>query len=296
MGDSAFQTPILFLIYRRPDTTSRVFESIRSMRPRFLYVAADGPKTGDPNEALNCAEARRIATNVDWDCDLHTLLRNENLGCGPAVSSAISWFFENTPEGIVLEDDCVPSTTFYLFAEELLAYHRNDDRIMHIGGNNFQFGRRRGNASYYFSKYAHIWGWATWRRAWRHFDFTLIPEARRRNVWDAQWQRSIERERGFTIVPNSNLVSNIGFGPAGTNTLAPDRLSKLPALELSFPLKHPQQLAVDRSADTFSYYVHHRRVRFMKWIWIYRLEDYIHGHLKSLKRRLMGEGGLLSRP
>ncbi len=289
MSDSTFQTPILFLIYRRPDTTTRVFESIRSIRPRSLYVAADGPKKGDPTEVLNCAEARRIATNVSWDCDLHTLLRKDNLGCGLAVSQAITWFFENVDEGIILEDDCVPGTSFYRFAGELLDRYRSNEQVMHIGGNSFQFGRRRGAASYYFSTFPNVWGWASWRRAWRHYDFSLRPEWELRDTWDTQWKLSVSRAGGLSIVPNANLVQNIGFGGGGTHTLEPDRLARVPLEGMDFPLHHPEKVVADKRADTFAYYAHYRNVRFLHWIWMYQLWDFIYGSLKHIKQGFLGK-------
>lgn len=291
MNASALTTPVLLIVYRRPDTTRRVFETIRSVRPKALYVAADGPRPDLPGEAEDCAQVRQLATSVDWDCDLHTLFRDQNLGCGLGASSGITWFFDNVQEGIVLEDDCVPGPSFYRFAQELLVRYRDASRVMHIGGNSFQFGRRRGAASYYFSKYAHIWGWASWSRAWRDFDFTLAPEALRHDVWDAQWQRSMERAGGIAIVPNANLVSNIGFGPAGTNTLQASRLSAVPAVALEFPLRHPQRVQVDRTADAFSFYVHHRNVRHMNWIWAYQFWDLARGIMKALKRRVLQSAG-----
>ncbi len=287
MDSAPFDTPILLLIYRRPDTTRRVLESIRSVRPASLYVAADGPRANVLGEAEKCAEARRMITTLGWDCDVHTLFREANLGCGVAVSSAITWFFEQVTEGIVLEDDCLPSKSFYRFAQELLGYYRDAATIMHIGGNSFQYGRRRGAASYYFSGYANIWGWASWRRAWDHYDFSLRPAWELRDTWDTQWQLSMERTGGIAIVPNVNLVRNIGFGAAGTHTLGPDRLALLAAEEMDFPLSHPSRVAVDRPADIFAYYAHYRNVRFLNWVWLYRLQDIIRSWLKFVKRQLI---------
>ncbi len=288
MAANGFPIPILFLVYRRPDTTRQVFERIRAIQPNMLYVAADGPKPDDPAEATACAAAREIATKVDWGGGLYTLFRDQNLGCGRAVSSAISWFFEAVPAGIILEDDCLPSMSFFQFAKELLEYYRGDDRIMHVGGNSFQFGRRRGAASYYFSMFPNIWGWASWRRAWRHYDFSLRPEWEVRDTWDIQWKLSVERAQGMSITPNANLVRNIGFGAGGTHTVDPDRLSRLPLEEMEFPIRHPAAVAVDKAADTFAYYAHFRNVRFLGWIWLYQLLDLLQGRLKRLKRKLFG--------
>ena len=168
-----FNTPILFLIFNRPDTTKQVFESIRKARPNKLYLAADGPRASKLGEVDLCMQTRNIVSQIDWDCEIKTLFRDENLGCKIAVSSAIDWFFENEEQGIILEDDCLPHESFYGFCETLLNYYKNDGRVFHISGNNFQDGIIRGDGSFYFSKYNHIWGWATWKRAWKMYDVNL---------------------------------------------------------------------------------------------------------------------------
>jgi len=166
-------TPVLFLIFNRPNTTQKVFNAIRQAKPKQLFVAADGPRKGKEGEKEKYEQAREIIEQVDWNCEVRTLFREKNLGCKIAASSAIDWFFENVDEGIILEDDCLPSQSFFRFCQELLEYYRDDTRIMMISGNNFQFGKVRGEGSYYFSKYAHVWGWATWRRAWKHYDVNM---------------------------------------------------------------------------------------------------------------------------
>ena len=241
-----FQTPILFLIFNRPDTTKLVFESIRSMKPAKLYIAADGARKDKVGEDLLCEESRSIIDLIDWECEIKTLFRPENLGCKIAVSSAIDWFFENEEQGIILEDDCLPNESFYNYCETLLNYYASDERIMHISGNNFQDGMMRGNGSYYFSNYNHIWGWATWKRAWKAYnvDLSFLTETEINNLiekkfgtkkerffwnnifksvlvdkigtWDHQWTYAIWKKNGLSIIPNKNLVYNIGFNVNGT--------------------------------------------------------------------------------
>ena len=162
-------TPVLFLVFNRPDTTEKVFEAIRQAKPQKLFVAADGPRGNRLGEKEKCEQVRKIATTVDWDCEVKTLFREKNLGCKFAVSSAIDWFFKNVEEGIVLEDDCLPSQSFFWFCQELLERYRNDERVMLIGGNNRGVDFLK-NHSYFFSKYVQIWGWATWRRSWEKYD------------------------------------------------------------------------------------------------------------------------------
>ncbi len=280
------QTPILLLIFNRPDTTRVVFESIRSIRPAALYVAADGPRSAFAGDLSKCEEVRRMVTRPDWDCSLHRLFRDENLGAGPAVATAISWFFEQVPQGIVLEDDCVPSRSFYKFCEELLAYYQDEPRVMHISGSNFQYGRKRGRASYYFSRYPHSGAWASWRRAWKHYDFTLIPEADRRHVWDGQWLLSVERAEGMAVLPNVNLVKNIGVGEDATHTRTPQRFAMLPAREITFPLVHPRTMTIDQAADTLTYYANIRNVPSLWAIPLYHAWDYIEFRVRKLLRIL----------
>jgi hypothetical protein len=282
----ALTTPVLLLIFSRPDTTRRVFDTIRQARPTRLYVAADGPRPGHPTDAARCAATRAVVQEVDWPCEVFTLFQEANLNCGLAPVTAMNWFFEHEPEGIILEDDCVPAPSFFPFCAELLARYRDDAQVMHIGGNNFGSeaqGTLDPNApSYYFSTQRNSWGWATWRRAWQLYDYHLTDfqavaasgalnstftgplEKRYRlgkmasvlalpqppDVWDYQWEYTIARHQGLYIVPAVNLVGNIGFGNDSTHTHdGSDVLGDLPARDLPFPLRHPTRVAQDRRRD-----------------------------------------------
>lgn len=281
-------TPILFIIFNRVEPAARVFDAIRKVRPTKLFVAADGPRPECAEDIKNCALTRNLIAEIDWECDLKTLFRDTNLGCGLGVCSAVDWFFNQVEEGIILEDDCLPTASFFRFCEELLDRFRHDNRVMSISGNNFQAGKRRGDGDYYFSNYGLTWGWATWQRSWKYNDFNLVSfrDFKERNqmanvfpdksvqkywmsnlsdpeiiqkTWDYQWYYSIWRQNGLSIVPNVNLVSNIGFGSDATHTLrtvyltSEDReLSKLEAHELKFPLKHPSLVLCDMEADRFT--------------------------------------------
>lgn len=276
---SPLTTPVLFLIFNRPDKTQKVFNAIRQAKPKQLFIAADGPRPDREGEIEKYQKARQIATSVDWDCEVKTLFRDKNLGCKIAVSSAIDWFFKNVEEGIILEDDCLPSQSFFWFCQELLKYYRNDTRIMQISGNNFQFGRIRGEGSYYFSKYAHVWGWATWRRAWKHYDvhmknfeefkrdnkiinifkrkqqqkywirvFQLVYDGKI-NTWDYIWVFICFINGGLCIMPNKNMVSNIGFSREALHTKDENSiLSKVKTEEIT-EIIHPEFVLVDQEAD-----------------------------------------------
>ncbi|MDH3318979.1 MAG: glycosyltransferase family 2 protein [Betaproteobacteria bacterium] len=276
----SLNTPVLLLLFNRPEVTVAVFDAIRRAAPARVYLAADGPRGDRPGEAARCVEARSIVSRVDWPCAVKTLFREENLGCKHAVSSAIDWFFEHEAEGIILEDDCLPGESFFPFARELLERYRDDHRIAMISGDNFLQGRRRTGYSYYFSRYAHIWGWATWRRAWRWYDhgMKLWPELReggwlldilgdpaaasywtrvfdethadRNGSWAFRWMFSIWAQSGLAILPNANLVSNIGFGEQATHTVSQgSALAQLRTAPMAFPLGHPPYVIRDGAAD-----------------------------------------------
>jgi len=288
-----FNTPILFLVFNRPNTTKQVFEKIREARPPRLYIAADGPRESRKGEEKKCKQVREIVTNVDWDCEVNTLFREVNLGCKSAVSSGIDWFFKHEEMGIILEDDCLPDATFFRFCEELLLQYIDDERVMTISGNNFQPKRRTEN-SYYFSKYMHCWGWASWRRAWNHFDLKMKdwPKLKRKkflnklfnteiakNYWEQIldkvysgkidswayiWTYSIWKEHGFNIIPEENLVCNIGFGEEGTHTKSINSKSaNMETKPIIFPLKHPEEINTLKKADKFTQ-KHHFQTPFYK--------------------------------
>ncbi len=277
-----FDVPILFLVFNRPETTRQVFQRIKEMQPAKLFIAADGPRAGKEGDEEKCEAVRRlILDGIDWPCDVKTLFRYHNLGCGNAVSSAITWFFDNVEEGIILEDDTLPDPSFFTFCKTLLEKYRNDEKVKMISGNNFQNGKWRGDGSYYFSAYSHIWGWASWRRVWNEYDFTLneinavtlendmqnyfdekdVVKYWKKilqkikdgliNTWDYQLLFSIWKYQGVSILPNVNLVSNIGFGESSTHTLnKKDGSSNIPVGTLN-QLNHPDKIEIDRSADQY---------------------------------------------
>jgi len=280
----SFDKPILFLVFNRPDHTARVFERIREVKPRYLFVAADGPRKNHPEDLKKCESVRKtILASIDWNCELKTLFRDNNLGCGLGVSGAITWFFEQVEDGIILEDDCLPDITFFDFCKTLLAHYADDKRVMHISGNNFQGKIYPALASYYFSSYPHIWGWATWRRSWRAFDFALVKydvaeirtsmkwygfgkkernhwcqifekqaDDSRVDTWDYQWTYAVFSNKGLSIVPQRNLVKNIGFGDEATHTPNEnENYSKVQHENLIGEIIHPTELRIDKKADRY---------------------------------------------
>jgi hypothetical protein len=279
------KTPVAFIIFKRPHTTEKVFEAIRQAKPPKLLVIADGPRFGHSDEAHKCEATRAIIERVDWNCEVLKNYSSTNLGCAKRVSSGLDWVFSNVEEAIVLEDDCVPHPTFFRFCEELLEKYRYDRRIASISGQNVQFGRKRTNYSYYYSIYNHCWGWASWRRAWQHYDLymKLWPEIKAGDflygiledrcavkywsnifqsvyenptgiTWDYQWMFSCWVQRSLGIISNVNLISNIGFGPDSTHFARSKKSSyeNLPTQSMEFPLKSPPFLIRNIAADHFT--------------------------------------------
>lgn len=158
MTNKNYSVPILFIVFNRPDPTQQVFEKIRQIRPQQLFIAADGPRENQPDDKINCAQVRAIINRIDWDCQVQTLFSEKNLGCGKAVSNAITWFFEHVEEGIILEDDCVPDVSFFDFCKAMLEQYRNNPHVMMISGTSFLYNRIESRESYFFSKYYSIWG------------------------------------------------------------------------------------------------------------------------------------------
>ncbi len=276
-------TPVVFILFNRPDATRRVFEAIRQARPPRLFVIADGPRPDRPEDARLCAETRAVVSNVDWPCETHANFSDTNLGCRRRIVSGLDWVFANTEEAIILEDDCLPHPTFFPFCEELLARYRHAEKILLVSGDNFQPAQPSVSESYYFSRIFHIWGWATWRRAWRLHDpgmqawpalrfsgwlETVLADPkgaggwtrrlddsfrRRINTWDYAWTFTCWRNNGLCILPAVNLVSNIGFGSGATHTMQATPYANLPVRPMEFPLCHPDgPPRRDTAADAFT--------------------------------------------
>lgn len=281
MSNFKLKTPVAFIIFNRPETTKRVFAEIAKARPQKLLVIADGPRADHPDDIEKCVAVRAIIDSVNWNCEVLKNYSDMNLGCKRRVSSGLDWVFDTVEEAIILEDDCLPHPTFFRFCEEMLEKYRHDERIAMISGNNHQFGRKRTEYSYYFSRYTHIWGWASWRRAWDNYDvdMKIWPEIRdggwledllgaKRSVWywkyifenvykgkidtwDYQWIFSCWIQNALAILPNVNLVSNIGFGMKAVHTKVKNKFAHMEIEPMSFPILHPDYILRDSKADFF---------------------------------------------
>jgi hypothetical protein len=277
--------PVAFFVFNRPQVTAKVFERIRAAKPKRLLVVADGPRDTRPDDAALCRATREIVSSPDWPCELLINFAPQNLGCRSRMWSGLDWVFQNCPEAIILEDDCLPCLSFFRFCSEMLAYYRDDARVMHVSGDNFQNGRRRGSASYFFSRYPLSWGWASWRRAWSYYDVKVSswPQAYRQgwletvldnrreirqwegvfdalyrgqiDTWDYQWVFACWRQGGLSIQPNENLVSNIGVGVDATHFKEGHSTIGIPTRELEECI-HPAAVVRDVEADRFTFEEH----------------------------------------
>ncbi len=273
--------PVAVFAFNRPTPLRRVLARIREARPTRLFLIADSARAGNEADAARCTEVRSILTSfVDWPCEVSQNFAAENLGCRRRISSGLDWVFEQTDQAIVLEDDCLPDTSFFPFCAEMLARFADSPEIMMISGDSFTPAIADPDASYRFSQSTQIWGWATWRRAWSHYDVEmkvwpefrdrrslrrLVPDPRtlrfweeafeavwdgRIDTWDWQWTFACWKISGLSVLPNINLVQNIGYSGDGTHTSA-DSSTNPAAVSgtLTFPLDHPDAIVVDREAD-----------------------------------------------
>ncbi len=263
-------------MFNRPDLVKQTFLKIKELQPKYLFLAADGPRDENLEDIPKCSECKEwVLTQINWDCEVQTLFRDKNIGCGLAVGGAITWFFEHVEMGIILEDDILPSKSFFMFCEELLHYYLNDENVMHIGGLNF-LKNSNGSDSYYYSNYSHIWGWATWRRSWQFYDHEIVKseylntkrlsqnlkssiqgnywnkifenvKKGKVDSWGYRWHATIFLNSGICIKPYKDLVENIGFGADATHTAGANYT--LIKNEIKFPLGHPKKMLIAFKKD-----------------------------------------------
>lgn len=262
------QTPVVFIIFNRPELTKVVFQAIANEKPKTLLIVADGPRNKE--ESKKCLETRKIVEKINWPCDVYTDYSVVNLGCKRRISSGLDWAFSHVDKAIILEDDCLPNPSFFGFCDFLLNYYRHDERIMMISGTNLLEDWKFDTSSYIFSYYGSVWGWATWRRAWKKYDvdiklwknqnvktdirnFFVDEEVFREraekfddvfegniDTWDYQWTFCRLINCGLAITPTLNLVANLGFGEDATHTLdSKSPVANLCTHHLDFPLRHP---------------------------------------------------------
>jgi hypothetical protein len=289
LGKFNLNTPVAFFIFNRPETTTRIFNEIRKAKPAKLFVVADGPRKDKSDDEEKCNATRIIIEQVDWDCEVLKNYSETNLGCKERISKGISWVFNNADEAIFLEDDCLPDQSFFRYCQELLSFYRNDEKIMMISGNNFNEGQNITKYSYYFSAFNHIWGWASWKRAWGYNDISMKKWTELKSTdflykilnnkkavkyweiifqetyegkidtWDYQWLYSCWAKNGLTVIPEVNLVSNIGFGYDASHTKGSGKgIANMKREEIKFPLNHPPEIEKNIIADKYEAKKFHR--------------------------------------
>ena len=272
-----FSTPILLIVYNRPDYTIKLLEAIKAIKPTAIYIAADGPK----NEAdkILIDKTRAVFNAIDWQCTLKTYYREQNEGCGVGVSNGIDWFFSQVEYGIILEDDCIPAPSFFSFTEHLLIKYKENETVMMIGGSSWLDVHFKYQDDYFFTNLTSIWGWATWKRAWQKYQFTITPDMikqanekkvwnefsnkqikefrvkllqatfdKKVDTWDIQWSFCMSLNKGIAILPIKNQITNIGV--YGTNYKTETQLTNLNTDTIDVAnLKHPTNIAVDKKMD-----------------------------------------------
>ena len=283
MNNTLFQVPIYLQIFNRPDLTRKVFAEIQKIRPLKLFITADGPRKNIINDKNKCAEARSMVKEINWECEVFTNFSDDNNGVYKSMTEGISWMFKHVDRAIILEDDCIPHFSFFRYCQDLLNYYEDDKRIALISGDNFQPTKKTTQYSYYFSRYLHIWGWATWKRSWDKTDFNMEywPKYKKMKGLDSVFYRKHEREYWYkyyqdvyegkveknwdfmfalssfmnntmAILPNANLISNVGFGVDSTHLKYKNKFQLIQLSEIKFPLDHPPFICRNVAADDFT--------------------------------------------
>jgi hypothetical protein len=284
--DNGLSTPVVLILFNRPENTAEVFAAIRAARPPQLFAIADGPRRDVESDVAKCAATRAIIERVDWPCQVFRRFSNDNVGLRRNVSEGLDWVFSQTEQAIILEDDCLPDPSFFPFCQELLERYAQDQHVAMIGGTHLDPAHTAppGDESYYFSRFAHIWGWATWRRAWqlcdqemkewpalrrtnwlmdkcgtrtaenfwrRHFDDSYARNPDGLSTWDVPWLFACWRQDLVSIVPRNNLVANMGFGVDAAHTKSQTRAARLPTGPMQIPLRHPKEKIANAAADRY---------------------------------------------
>jgi len=282
------ETPVVFIIFNRYEYARKVFQQIRKVAPAKLFVIADGARAGVEGEKEKVQRTREIVKDVDWECDVYCNFAEKNMGCGARISSGLDWVFSETDRAIILEDDCMASESFFYYAQELLERYQDDERVTFIAGTSYVEKEFSFDASYTFSYFHNVWGWASWARAWKLYDKEMSswPEVRKTNMlrrqfgfrmalqwedsyasimkheidtWDYQWEYAQQLVNGLSIVPKVNMIENIGLF-SGTHmdseTEHHRKELELRRGEMDFPLVHPRKVERNKKFDrTYMKYV-----------------------------------------
>jgi len=295
--EDSMKTTVAIFFYRRPEMVAALIGILRHHRPPRIWLIADGPREGSMHEKELCLEARKVAdTAIDWPCEIRRVYAETHLGLRQRFESGLDELFSKESEAIILEEDCHPLPDFFPFCEEMLARYRREVRVGGVSGNCFLPRRQAVEADYFFSRYLHIWGWATWARAWHAYDRNrwawpaggfrhYFPKSDQREVkywnrifgrlalgkfstWDYPWASSFWRAGWVSITPCQNLVQNVGFGPDATNTrdlqinTGIEREDGLPP-----PYRGPQEIQADEVLDRLVFENHFLRTEGRLPLW-----------------------------
>ncbi len=301
------ETPILVLLFNRPIETGRLIKELEKIKPQKLYINQDGPRINSIEDKILCKKVKNITLNLKWKCEVQVNENKINKGCRKSVSEGLEWFFNKEEKGIILEDDCMPAKSFFNFSEKMLKKYKNNEKIYTISGSNFQKDKKIGNADYYFSKYAHCWGWSTWRRAWKNYDSNMSfwdewkktlhwknlhsnsleqkywqdifdrVHNKKIDSWAYVWLASIWFKNGISIIPNKNLIINIGFNKNATHTnINHDTEYENKFDEFKKEINDPKKIEVDQNADLFVFNNHFKgKYNFYPWKFILYLKYFI---------------------
>ena len=282
--------PVAIIMFNRPELTREVAKRVAEAQPKAVYLIADGPRPGHPGDQAACEETREAVLSIDWPCPVHTVFAESNMGLRERVSSGLDDVFDEVDQAIIVEDDCLADPSFFPYATELLDRFRDEKQVGVISGNNFLRGARVSDDSYFFSADMRIWGWATWGRVWNDFSCEGLrhewspeeaqaavsrlssPGRRRALLADAERAHTINswalpfvlhaQRRGYvSVVPEKNLVSNMGFGASSTHTKFESFTAEVPSEAISFPLRHPQSIKENRRAGVIE-------ARAARWQWL----------------------------
>lgn len=297
-----FKVPILVIIFNRHELVQKLFNEIKKQKPKYLYISCDGPRVDKENDIELINKSKAVFDQIDWDCEIKTLYRDKNWGAGKSISDALIWFFNQVEEGVVFEEDCFPHQDFFQYCEVLLEKYRNNSEIMFIGGNNFQ-KQSKSEFSYYFSAYPHIWGWASWQRVIydysfelknisnkdfknviNHYNFSWIEtkvwfdkfkriQMGQINSWDYQLTYNIWSKKGISIIPQMNLVKNIGFGKDAIHCKNSKSIEANLEIHPILPIKHPKEVIINTDADSY-YYNNFIKKNMTQLFWRFFLRNY----------------------
>ena len=283
------ETPVVLFLFRRPETTREVFQAIREAKPKTIFLIADGPRDSVQNEKELSDATREVVSNIDWPCTVHRAYSDINLGLRERILTGLDFVFSNVEKAIILEDDCLPNESFFVFCEQLLDEYSETQQVSLISGFNFA-PTQNAKYDYFFSKSTYIWGWATWARTWSNFRASaqveswsegeldeirstfasriqareflgMAREGKNLNTWDISLAVWIRQGNSLTVIPNRNMIRNIGFGAEATHTKFEAFDVEAPVSNLDGQIRHPDSISLDPRKEKLAW-----RKKSFRWL------------------------------